>query len=265
LNPKATTKEDLMKSTAKSLKVGLLVLAFAAYAAAASAAMAAQPSKNGRSVKDILAQCELAFSGSVENIEYALSEPTGPDGVRIPHTFVTYRVDEVLAGEAANGWVTLRFVGGLDPETMRYMSSSRTPLFDLGDHDILFVQGNTKKMCPLVGDRKGRLRVIDGQLYSETGRSVLLNKDGSLKYGSRYQLEEVETTTIEGRTFVTQKRGPKTKSLPSKAVKAAELKAMAKKLAKGLKPKKAVVNADPAFAFAGPAGTPSPPPVAEAK
>ena len=49
-----------MKNTVKSLKVGLLVLAFAAYAAAASAAMAAQSSKNGRSVKDILAQCELA-------------------------------------------------------------------------------------------------------------------------------------------------------------------------------------------------------------
>ena len=249
-----------MKLIIQILKIGLTVLVLAAFATAASAQVVAQPPNSGRSVKSMVAQSDLVFAGSVENIQYALSEPTGPDGIAIPHTFVTFRVDEVLAGEAPGDLVTLRFIGGLDPETMRYMSTSRTPLFDLGDEDILFVQGNTKKMCPLVGEVKGRLRVIKGQVYSEKGQSILLEKDGSLKNGPRYRLDEAETTTIEGRTFTTKKPGATVEGLPSNAAGAAELKALVKKSAKGHKPKNAFVDADAFSAFEAPAGVPAAPP-----
>jgi hypothetical protein len=211
----------------------------------------------------MVTQSDLVFTGSVKNIQYALSKPTGPDGVAIPHTFVTYRVDEVFAGRAPGGLVTLRFIGGLDPETMRFLSTSRTPHFDLGDQDILFVQGNTKKMCPLTGKLKGRLRVIKGQVYSEKGRSILLKKDGSLEKGPKYSLDEVETTTIKGRTFITKEHGVKVESFPSNAVGASKLKALLKKSAKGYKPKKAFVNADPFSVFAAPAGTPAAPPAVQ--
>jgi len=252
-----------MKLIIQSIKIGLLMAVLAAFATAASAQTATQPSNNGQSLKSMVSQSDLVFTGSVENIQYALSKPTGPDGVAIPHTFVTYRVHEVFDGEAPGGLVTLRFIGGLDPETMRFMSTSRTPHFDLGDEDILFVQGNTKKMCPLVGDFKGRLRVIKGQVYSEKGRSILLKEDGSLENGPRYSLDEVDTNTIEGRTFITKKQGVKVESLPSNAVDSAKLKALLKKSAIGHKPKKAFVNADPFSVFAASDGTPAAPPAAQ--
>jgi hypothetical protein len=114
--------------------------------------------------------------------------------------------------------VTLQFLGGLNAQTLRYMASSQTPQFDLGDEDILFVQGNTTRPCPLVGNRDGRLRVIGGQLYTETGRAVLLAPDGALQFGARYRLPEVETTTAGGRPLTQQTPGPDTRELPSNAV-----------------------------------------------
>jgi hypothetical protein len=254
-----------MKAIIQSMKIGFLMLVLAAFATAASAQMTAQPSNNQLSIKDMVAQAELVFAGRVEKIQYALSEPTGPNGARIPHTFVTYRVEEVFAGEAHGNLVTLRFIGGLDPETMHYLSTSRTPLMDLGDQDILFVQGNTEKMCPLVSDFKGRLRVIKGQVYSETGRSILLDKKGSIKHGPRYRLDEVEKNTIGGRTLTMKKLGPKVKSLPSDAVGSATLKELVKKSAKEHKRKKAFVDADPFSVFAGPDLTPAPMPAVEAQ
>jgi len=53
----------------------------------------------------------------------------------------------------------------------------------MGDYDILFVEGNTRRMCPLVGGVEGRLRIIRGQAYTETGRAVLMGNDGSLSSG----------------------------------------------------------------------------------
>jgi hypothetical protein len=252
--------ENTMKQIIQSMKIGLLVVGLAVFATTASAQTAAQPMENGQSLKSMVAQSDLVFSGSVVNIEYALSKPTGPNEVALPHTFVTYSVEEVFAGESPGGFVTLRFIGGLDLETMRILSTSQTPQFDLGDEDILFVQDNTKKLCPLVGNIKGRLRVIKEQIYSEKGQSILLEKNGQLKEGGSYSLDEVDTTTIEGHTFTNELKGSKRKILPSNAVEVTRLKSLLKQSAKGYKPKKAFANADPSSSFAAPSGTPAAPP-----
>ena len=249
-----------MKRKVRLRRVALLGLMLGLVAALASDGGTAQAPSGQRSLKEMLARSELTFIGRVEKIEYLLSEPTGPEGVRVPHTFVTYRVEQVFLGRAPGVLVTLRFVGGFDSRKLRYMASSNTPQFDLGDHDILFVEGNTKKMCPLVGGVEGRLRMIRGQAYTETGRAVLMGDDGSLSSGGKYRFEEVSITNVNGRPFCTQTIGPGATEFPSDAVEAGVLMAAITDLARDATPAQAFVNADPAAPFAGPDMTPAPPP-----
>jgi hypothetical protein len=210
----------------------------------------------------MLAQSELAFLGRVERIEYALSEPAGPELVRIPYTFVTYRVDEVFVGAASPGaTVILRFIGGFDPVKMLYMLSSQTPQFDLGDRDVLFVRGNTEKMCPLVRNVDGRLRIIAGKIYSETGSSVILDNKGCLRYGKTFRLVDVQDTTVNGLTFTTMKLGPKALDPPGDGADVDEFRALLRSISKGIMAVKAFTNADARIPFQGPNMSPGPPPL----
>jgi hypothetical protein len=249
-----------MKSKVRLRRVAFLGLMLSAVAAIALGGGTAQTSSGQRSLKEMLVRSELAFIGRVEKIEYLLSEPTGPEGVRVPHTFVTYRLDRMFLGQAPGGQVTLRFVGGWDARKMRYMASSNTPQFDLGDYDILFVEGNTRRMCPLVGGVGGRLRIIRGQAYTETGRAVLMGTDGSLGSGGKYQFEEVSITNVNGHPFSMQTTGPGAKEFPSNAVEAEVLIAAIADLARNVAPAYVFVNADREVPFAGPDMTPAPPP-----
>jgi len=249
-----------MKRKVRLKRVAFLGLMLGLVAAIASGGGTTQAPSGRRSLKEMLARSELAFIGRVEKIEYLLSEPTPPEGVRVPHTFVTYRLEQVFLGQAPGGQVTLRFVGGWDARKMRYMTSSNTPQFDVGDNDILFVEGNTKRMCPLVGGVEGRLRIIRGQAYTETGRAVLMGNDGCLLSGGKYRLEEVSITNVNGRPFSTLTIGPGAMESPSSAVGAEKLMAAIADLARDVEPAQVFVNADRAAPFAGPDMTPAPPP-----
>ena len=208
----------------------------------------------------LLAESDAAFLGRVEKITYALAEPSGPESVRVPHTFVTYRVERSFVGSVPGGTVTLRFMGGLDAAKGLYMASSRKPEFDLGDRDILFVQGNAARMCPLVGNLEGRLRVVAGRVYSEEGRSVRIGGGGVLSLGAGYRLPEVESTTVDGRVLQTQRRGPKALDPPGDAVAEADLVGLLAEVARGVAVRAAFVSADPTVPFAGPEMTPAMPP-----
>jgi len=172
-------------------------------------------------VGTLVGQSDLVFHGVVERIEYRMSNPGGQEGTRVPYTFVTYRVNDVIRGET-EGEVTLRFIGGLDEQAGRYLQTSHSPQFDLGDEDILFVQGNAQRLVPLVGDISGRLRVIDGQIYNENAHSVNLALDGSLIVGNRYLLEEAATTTVNGQ-IMHRDLGPQAQIGASDAMLAADL------------------------------------------
>ena len=249
-----------MKSKVRLRKVALLGLMLGTVAAVALGGGTAQASSGQRSLKEMLARSELAFIGRVEKIEYLLSEPTGPEGVRVPHTFVTYRVEQMFLGQAPGGSVTLRFVGGWDSRKMRYMASSNTPQFDMGDYDILFVEGNTRRMCPLVGLVDGRLRVIRGRVYTEMGLAVFPERDGVLRTGEMVRLEEVSTTSVNGRIFQTQTTGPLAVDYPGNAMGAEMFMTAIAALARYATPARAFVNADRTKPFAGPDQTPAPPP-----
>src|SRR5215510_1876666 len=101
-------------------------------------------------------QVEFIFRGTVSEIQYRLSDAASPGDVRLPHTFVTYTIEEVLKGTATQNTVTLRFMGGPDEEQGKFLSVSDVPMFTVGDQDILFVRKNGTALCPLVRCGEGR-------------------------------------------------------------------------------------------------------------
>ena len=169
-----------------------LALATAALLAAGSAA--AHGPTGHRDLDQMSARADLVFKGRVVDVDYRLSEP-GPEQPALPHTFVTYAVDEVIQGQSDGKTLTLRFLGGRG-EGARFMRVSGYPLFDLGDEDLLFVKANTEAPCPLVGCAKGRFRIIEGQVYGEDGRQVLMDEKGRLRPGRRVDLEAVDTHKV---------------------------------------------------------------------
>ncbi len=150
-------------------------------------------------------EADLVFQGTVLRVDYANSTPVGTERPALPHTFVTYSVQRVLSGEDPGSTLMLRFIGGPSTVSGNYLRTSITPQFDVGDNDILFVAGNGERMSPLVANRSGRLRVIGGQVYSDTGRAVNLDEADHIQLGARHALEEVRTTLIRGEVIETER------------------------------------------------------------
>lgn len=232
----------------------------AAGAAALATGAVAQPAP--LTLKSMTAQADLVFRGSVDGIEYVMSTPGGPEGTRVPYTFVTYRVAEVLRGENPGETVTLRFIGGLDKETGLVMGGSIIPRIDVGDEDLLFVRGNTKKMVPLVGATDGLFRIVGGQVYSEMGEAVTINDKGGIDVGEQYRLDEVETSKV-GDEVTKIRFNPGVKELPSDAATVDAFVARVRELAGQAGPAGQFVSADPAQPVAPPDMTPAPPPAAK--
>jgi hypothetical protein len=132
----------------------------------------------------------------------------------MPHTFVTYNVVEIFRGLLPTGGastLTVRFMGGLstsDPETVAAVSGF--PLFDVGDVDVLFVNGNTFLACPLMDCEHGRLRaMLDPKdptqtlrMYNENGFEIVhLNQTADLHLqniglGPSHEIPDVLTHQI---------------------------------------------------------------------
>ena len=165
-------------------------LALAICAASATGSLARAPDTS-QSLRTQIAQSDLVFVGSVTDVSYA---PTA-DEHAIPHTFVTYEVEEVLQGEAQAKSVTLRFIGGRGEEAS-FLLVSDQPMFDKGDRDVLMVHHNGRSACPLVGCSAGRYRLIDDLVFTEEGRGIELAEDGGIGARGYYALEEVMTHKV---------------------------------------------------------------------
>ncbi len=238
-----------------------IILTAAAIACGATKAAFADADESGRRIDTLLAESDLAIRGEVIDIEYALSQPTGPDDAEIPYTFVTYEVHDIYRGEAPE-IITLKFLGGHSQRNGLFMHTSVTPLFDLGDEDILFVTGNTEEFCPLVNDTNGRLRVINGKVYTENGNAIEMSGDCTLHIGDKDLLEEVMTHEVMGEIMV-KNLGPEAKTGESDAMSAEELSnAIAAQAALMAAPTTEYVNADAGEPFEGPDMTPAAPPAA---
>lgn len=125
--------------------------------------------------------------GEVVDIQYRNSEPTKEQPQGLPHTFVTYKVLEVLRGKAPDEMLILRIPGGADGQGGIYMETS-TPTFARNQTDVLFIQGGEVQGCPLVACIEGRFRVHNNQVFNAWGVPVVDAKE-DLRVGGRPRFE----------------------------------------------------------------------------
>ena len=169
------------------------------------------------SPRELVEDAQLILQGVVTNVEYKNSEATPGQG-RLPHTFVTFAIEQTFKGSAATGGhITLRFEGGPDG-TGKAMLIPGMPMFDLGDRDILFVSHNQNLPCPLVGWEQGRFRVLNGAVYTEQGQEVGVTAGEQLAFGAYHALPEVVTHNLGGTTLTFEEAETAGKpTLPAKA------------------------------------------------
>jgi hypothetical protein len=151
----------------------------------------------------MLQEATFIFEGTVQRVEYRLSDPLGNDP-GLPYTFVSYSVERVIKGSYSGAELTLRFLGGPTGEGDEILMLPDYPLFDAGDHDILFVTGNTYFECPLVGCIRGRFRFINELIVNENGQTLMFNADGSLRTHSAIDHDDLINHTMAGK-FTIQK------------------------------------------------------------
>lgn len=131
-------------------------------------------------VQSMVEQADFIFEGVVTSVEHVMSKADEAHPDQVPFNFVTYDIVKIIKGNYSSSIVTMRFVGGPIGDKDKYMSIPGFPLFDPGDHDILMVQGNVIRNCPLVGCSQGRFRIIDGVITNEFG--LLMNPDSLGEY-----------------------------------------------------------------------------------
>lgn len=184
----------------------------------ATSAMAetGQPDTYDDLVNDEMAAAQGAFVGTVIAIEYRESDPA-TYGETYPHTYVTWRVDHAFKGVRDRDTLTARFIGGPTSDGRRTLVVSELPLFDVGDHDIVFVADNGVSGCPLDRCAAGRMRVVDGLVYTDDGQGVAIT-DETLTLTAPADLAAIRENTIGGRVFRTSgDRGPSTEGAPRPA------------------------------------------------
>jgi hypothetical protein len=149
--------------------------------------MASQPAEEDTplTLGRLAADAELVFRGEVTAVRFRLSDGDPETHSRVPHSWITYRIDEIYRGTYQAPTITLRFMGGATGIDGRVLRLSGMPMFKAGDIDLLFVRGNGASVCPLVACAAGRYRIAEGQVFSDGGRAVRLAADGRIASGAR--------------------------------------------------------------------------------
>jgi len=156
------------------------------------------------SLPEMAERSSLVFHGKIIDIAYKNSTKA-KNGGSVPHTFVTYSIDDVLQGDPDRDTLTLRFMGGLG-EDGSYMISTDSPQFKIGDEDVLFVSGNEVKECPLVDCANGRFRVVDGMMFNEFGQQLVESGNGKIAFGEVSDRPEFITYQIGNKKITLNKQ-----------------------------------------------------------
>jgi hypothetical protein len=102
---------------------------------------------------ELVSRAQIIFEGEVTGLQ---SQWIGEGAEHRIVTFVTFKVDDTLNGDAGATY-SIRMLGGtVDGRTMVVTDA---PKFKVGDHDLLFVENNGSQFIPLVGIRHGRFSV----------------------------------------------------------------------------------------------------------
>lgn len=160
-----------MKPLGAILKIVIFSLFFSGPGASAHSPNDTTDS-NIRSLGPLVAGSSLIVYGEVVDIQYRNSEPTKEQPHGLPHTFVSYKIQEVLRGKPLDDLLTLRIPGGADGRGGVYSETS-SPTFARGQTDVLFVQGGRIEGCQLVDCIEGRYRVHENQVFNGWGVPVV--------------------------------------------------------------------------------------------
>lgn len=134
----------------------------------------------------LVERAEQIVEGRVTSME------TGRDGHGAPVTLVTFDDLTVFKGNVG-AQLTLEFAGGpIDGGGQVVIPDM--PKFHVGERAVLFVAGNGRDVCPLVGIWQGRFRVVEG----DGGKRMVESHDGS------------RVTGLSGRKIRTAKNGAST-------------------------------------------------------
>src|SRR6476646_7367697 len=133
---------------------------------------------------ELVGRAQIIFEGEVTALQ---SQWIGEGTEHRIVTFVTFKVDDTLKGDPGASY-SIRMLGGtVDGRTMEVTDA---PKFQVGDHDLLFVENNGSQFIPLVGISHGRFNI---------------QKDESLLTGENQPLADVgqlgkdETTMARSR------------------------------------------------------------------
>lgn len=117
----------------------------------------------------LVSRAQVIFQGSVTDVR---SQWAGEGAQRHIVTFVTFKVEDTLKGNAGATYA-IRILGGtVDGETMEVTD---TPKFKVGDRDLLFVENNGSQFVPLVGIMNGRFRI---QRDQQSGEDIVATGEG---------------------------------------------------------------------------------------
>src|SRR5438132_7027122 len=119
--------------------------------------------------EQLVQQAEFIFQGTVTDVR---SVWEGEGAQRHIETYVTFQVGDAIKGNAASTY-TIQMLGGTVGDDTLVITDA--PKFQVGNHDILFVEHNGQQFVPLVGIMYGRFRV---QHDDQTGRDIVLNNEG---------------------------------------------------------------------------------------
>lgn len=191
------------------------------------------------SLEQLAGDAELIFQGTLTDLQYRDSA----DG--IPHTFVTYKVEEVVKGLYDNPAITLRFVGGYKDNGRSdvRLIVSHAPKFSPNEKGIMMVGGDngaSGSICPLVACDKGRFTLKGAYVTDVDGAVMSTDRSGKLTYLSQAQAKGAQDSTPMTRdSFIAHLRNivASQKSLSSPATN---------------KGRPSVYSADPHVPFVGP-------------
>jgi hypothetical protein len=119
--------------------------------------------------RELVAEAQVIVRAKVKEVRCAWVD--SPQG-RVIKTYVTFEVMRRLKGEPPDD-LTLQFLGGeIDGQTMRIAGM---PHFFVGQTELVFIAGNGRRFCPLIGMMHGRYRV---QRDGTSRREYVARDDG---------------------------------------------------------------------------------------
>ncbi|ACV25805.1 hypothetical protein [Kangiella koreensis] len=241
----------MKKSYLNTKKCAVFGAVFSALTFASLPTMASMNDSKG--IESLAKEAQSILQGKVMKIDYK-------DSVEgIPHTFVTYQIEDDLQGLQKGRQVTLRFIGGIKKiSDTQYdvLEVSNVPEFNLGEENILMLAEKDDGQCPLVRCSEGFFKVKSGEVFTESGRPVQLGQ--SAEHSQRPVAMDDQQGEIAGKTMPAQAQ--------AKGASVKQFKKAVQSMMKG-KPAKEIKSANMAqrFSAAIPVAMPAPAVPARAK